>query len=384
MAVGSLSVAYDMSSNYEWNWSVTQYSATQLTIAGGGNTEVFTGSFSYSSSGNVSGIVNSATYYVNNQKVYSLSGFSADAAAVQAFCLTSGNAQDTNGYILQGNDDLTGSATADTLLGYAGNDQITGKAGNDRIDGGAGTDTAVFSGNRADYTVSLTSGGYTANCIKGTDGTDTLANIERLKFSDKSVNLTIGDTAKTITTEQLNSLVELYVAFFNRVPDADGLQGWINYYKAGNTIDQISDLFYNAGVIYSDQTGYSASMSNADFVKLIYANVLGRTGANAPSDSDVQWWANCLASGAQTRGTLLKTILGAAHTYKGDATWGWVPDLLDNKVAVGKLFAVTDGIVYNTAAECISHGKEIAAAVTATDTSAAISLIGVTDGLSLY
>jgi hypothetical protein len=44
----------------------------------------------------------------------------------------------------------------------------------------------------------------------------------------------------------------------------------------------------------------------------------------------------------------VSTILSSAHTYKGDATWGWVPDLLDNKISVANQFAVTWGLNYNT------------------------------------
>ncbi|WP_420471075.1 M10 family metallopeptidase C-terminal domain-containing protein [Brevundimonas sp. FT23042] len=88
------------------------------------------------------------------------------------------------------NDQINGGAGADTILGGAGNDAInagdgddtiTGGAGADAIDGGAGYDTAIFSGNRADYSLSTT-GGVTT--ITGTDGVDTVVNVERLQFND--------------------------------------------------------------------------------------------------------------------------------------------------------------------------------------------------------
>jgi hypothetical protein len=54
-----------------------------------------------------------------------------------------------------------------------------------------------------------------------------------------------------------------------------------------------------------------------------------------------------------------------------------VADLLDNKAAVANTFAVEMGLSFATPQESISRGMEIAAAVTATDTDAAIALIGV-------
>jgi hypothetical protein len=118
-------------------------------------------------------------------------------------------------------------------------------------------------------------------------------------------------------------------------------------------------------------------MSDADFVKLIYKNVLGRFGSTAPPDVDVNYWAGDLHSGLATRGSLISTMLVAAHTYKGNSEWGWVPDLLDNKIAVAKTFAIDWGLNYNTPQDSITQGMAIAAAITSTGTQDAIALIGV-------
>lgn len=74
-----------------------------------------------------------------------------------------------------GNDTLRGNSTANLLRGGAGNDTI---------DGGLGSDTAVFSGNRAAYTI--TWNGATATVV-GPDGTDTVLNCEFLQFADQTV-----------------------------------------------------------------------------------------------------------------------------------------------------------------------------------------------------
>ncbi|MGZ9099733.1 MAG: calcium-binding protein, partial [Brevundimonas sp.] len=79
------------------------------------------------------------------------------------------------------NNTITGNAGANVLSGEAGNDLITGGAGDDTIDGGTGTDTEVFSGPIAASTVS-TVGGVTT--VTGPNGTDTLTNVEFLRFSN--------------------------------------------------------------------------------------------------------------------------------------------------------------------------------------------------------
>jgi Ca2+-binding RTX toxin-like protein len=267
----------------------------------------------------------------------------------------------------------------DTLIGNAANNLLRGNAGNDTVNGGDGTDTAVFNGSLTGYTLTKTGATYTVRANTGTDGTDTLNAVESLRFADKTVNLTIQAKAAATPQADVIRLTELYVAFFNRVPDADGLAYWIEQKSAGQSINQIADTFYSAGVQYSNLTGFSASMTNEDFVNVVYRNVLGRPdGADA---GGMAYWSGLLAKpvadGGATRGSLVSTILDSAHTYKGNATFGFVADLLDNKYAVAKTFAIDWGLNYNTAAESISQGMAIAAAVTPTGTTAAISLIGV-------
>ncbi|MFN3669034.1 MAG: M10 family metallopeptidase C-terminal domain-containing protein, partial [Brevundimonas sp.] len=85
-----------------------------------------------------------------------------------------------------GADRLEGGTGADMLNGGADNDVLIGGGGNDTLNGGGGSlDVAVYSGNRAAYTISI-SGGVTT--VTGPDGTDTLTNVERLQFADQITN----------------------------------------------------------------------------------------------------------------------------------------------------------------------------------------------------
>lgn len=273
-----------------------------------------------------------------------------------------------------------GTGAADTLTGTAANENLRGSGGSDSLNGLAGDDTAVYAYERNDYHLTHSAGNIVVHDTLGTDGTDTLVNIEHVSFADMTVNLGIGVASRTIAPAQLQLLEELYVAFFNRVPEADGLAYWIEQSRAGVSINQIADAFYSAALLYPSQTGYSSGMSHTDFVSTIYRNVLGRTDGGDPEG--VAFWSGALASGSQTRGALVTSILGSAHTFKGNATWGWVADLLDNKAAVAQHFAVEMGLGYKTAEASVANGMQIADAVTPTDTSAAIALIGVSDSFS--
>ncbi|KRB79180.1 hypothetical protein ASE07_05765 [Noviherbaspirillum sp. Root189] len=241
--------------------------------------------------------------------------------------------------------------------------------------------TAVFTGNRRNYTIIKAATGYTVIDNTGADGTSNLgAGINLFKFADITVDPEIGAKSLTLPPAQLKILTELYIAFFNRIPEAEGLNYWMDQVKAGQSISQIADTFFNAAIQYTALTGYSPGMSNADFVRVIYKNVLGRSGATAPPEEDVQFWVGELTSGRATKGTLVRSMLDSAHTFVGDPTWGFVPSLLDNKFTVGHYFAVQQGMSFNTPEESIQKTMDIAAAVTPTDTVAAINLIPVAPG----
>ncbi len=270
---------------------------------------------------------------------------------------------------------LLGGAGNDLLYGAGGNDVLVGGAGDDRIDGGDGLDTAVFAGTLANFRVDRAADGLHVADRAFSDGEDVLNRVERLRFSDMTVDLTVKDIAAAVAEARLKVVVELYVGFFNRVPDGEGLAYWLGQMNAGMSTAQLADSFYRCAVQLGEFTGYSAAMTNEDFVRVIYKNVLGRS---EPDAQGLAYWSHALADGTQTRGALLESILASAHTFKGNAQYGYVADLLDNKYVVGKLFAVDMGLTWNSSEASIARGMEIAAAVTPGDITAAVELIGVT------
>lgn len=98
-----------------------------------------------------------------------------------------GSSQDD---VLRGNaarNTLTGSFGDDRLFGEGGDDLLTGGAGNDVLNGGGGTDTAYFSGNRADYAVTVGATGVITvrHLGGGLGGTDRLVDVELVQFDDQ-------------------------------------------------------------------------------------------------------------------------------------------------------------------------------------------------------
>jgi Ca2+-binding RTX toxin-like protein len=84
-----------------------------------------------------------------------------------------------------GNDHLVGGAGNDTIAGNGHDDIMEGGEGDDDINGGGGSaDAAVFNGVYANYTVDVASGSGTVVDNVGSEGTDTLTNVEQLIFAD--------------------------------------------------------------------------------------------------------------------------------------------------------------------------------------------------------
>ncbi len=97
-------------------------------------------------------------------------------------------------------ENAVGGSAADTINGNSAANRLVGAAGADVLDGGLGIDTAVFSRSSSDYTITASAdGGWTIRDWLGTDGTDSLQNIEALEFADRTLSLVDSRVATAIS-----------------------------------------------------------------------------------------------------------------------------------------------------------------------------------------
>ena len=87
-----------------------------------------------------------------------------------------------------------GGSGSDVLYGNAVRNVLWGNVGDDFLDGGDGIDTAGFTGLRAGYVLSRTPSGWGVGAVGGSEGVDSLINIERLQFADMNVALDLAET----------------------------------------------------------------------------------------------------------------------------------------------------------------------------------------------
>ncbi|MCR9109314.1 DUF4214 domain-containing protein [Marivita sp. XM-24bin2] len=277
-----------------------------------------------------------------------------------------------------GRDFLTGSAGGETLNALDGNDSLSGLGGDDILNGGPGTDTAIYSGPQFAYTLVLSPG--ETNLVDrrpDVNGTDTLIDIEFLDFTvddqNGPFNLQQFGGVAGLSAADFESFIELYIAYFNRAPDAIGLNFWGTAFANGTTLDDMATLFVDQA---ETREVYPEGTSNTEFATSVYNNVLGRT----PDQDGIDFWVGLLDAGNVARDEfILRVLEGAKSELKPEEGQEFVDQqladraYLENKVDIGAYFAVHRGMsnVENaTSAMAVYDGSQdsVGQAIAAIDT----------------
>lgn len=256
---------------------------------------------------------------------------------------------------------LTGGDGDDTLTGEGGNDTLIGGPGDDSLDGGAGVDTASYSGAQASYTLTLSPTETTLEDRRADgSGTDFLEDMEFLDFDTNIFGgpfdlLSFGGPT-TLGEAEFKSLIELYVAYFNRAPDAVGLFFWGTALANGSTLPEIAALFTDQVEYRAD---YPETLTNGEFVTAVYGNALGRPSDQAGFD----FWTGLLDEGAIGRDTFMLSFLEGAKAQPPD---GASQDFIDQqnedqaylsgKIDIGAYFAVHKGMSDTDNASAVMAG----------------------------
>lgn len=133
---------------------------------------------------------------------------------------------------------------------------------------------------------------------------------------------------------QLNTLQQLYIAYFGRPAEPAGVTYWEGRIDAGMTLDEVANSFTSADEFvakYGDDT--------AALVRAAYQNALGR---EVESEAALTFWVEQLESGDVTPADLMNSFFGTS-----DAT-----DLavLNNRTEVAKAYTAAAGENYDAAA----------------------------------
>jgi hypothetical protein len=177
-------------------------------------------------------------------------------------------------------------------VGTSNNESFSSSASNDRIDGGGGIDTVIYRCNRAYFTIVQTTTGWTVQ--SDAEGLDTLINIERLRFADKTLALDIASEAG----KNAGKGYRIYQAAFNRTPDAGGLKFWVGKMDDGMDLVEVSARFIDSDEF---RALYGTNPTDEVFVTKLYENVLHRK----PDQGGLDYWVDQLKRGLKTRPKVL-------------------------------------------------------------------------------
>ncbi|MCC6466901.1 MAG: hypothetical protein IT563_01155, partial [Alphaproteobacteria bacterium] len=182
MATAIFYQPFDMTTFAAWAGETISATSVQIVTSNGVQNQSFDGSFTYNLSGDLTGgTVTRTTYFVGGTgygtTIYQVSSLSLGAPTLMGYVLAYNN-DATQNYLFSGLDSFTGSSGDDVIKPYGGNDVVNGKAG---------SDTVVYSGARGGYTITKWGDAEKTLTVAGADGSDTVKNVEYLRFDDQTL-----------------------------------------------------------------------------------------------------------------------------------------------------------------------------------------------------
>jgi hypothetical protein len=190
------------------------------------------------------------------------------------------------------------------------------------VNGGDGDDTVQLPFFVTEFTLQEVAPGE----VVGTYGewSIELSDIEFLEFgTGHQTTIPIEDVISGQALAKVQKLSDLYLAFFGRAPDREGLEYWQEVIlEDGLDLVEISEYFAQS---VEAQTLYPADVSNREFVRNIYLNAFSRE----PDQGGWEFWTEKLdaldPSDLAARGAFVGTvILGAYSDTSGPRDLGFL------------------------------------------------------------
>lgn len=238
---------------------------------------------------------------------------------------------------IQGAQIIYGPAAEPPVMLTTGDDTIDLlQQSGQRIDGLAGEDTALFSDHVSRALVVLNQdGSLSVQHKNGANGTDVLINFETLQFQDRTLDISDFSSARTLSAIDFTALAEMYVAYFNRAADAEGLFFWADKMAEGLSLSQIAEFFFDQP---ETRALYSNPSDTAAFVQAVYQNVLGRT----PDVAGFQFWSDVLAAGDVSQGEFVREIILGAKRGSHELDIGYLATKADIGIYFSAILGMSD------------------------------------------
>jgi Tol biopolymer transport system component len=164
--------------------------------------------------------------------------------------------------------------------------------------------------------------------------TQTLATRNRLRAGGSPYTFIMGLADAPSFSDRRAPVIRLYWAYFKRRPDLGGLNFWLNRYRNGARLVDISNEFAKS----SEFRNKYGNTTPEQFVTLVYQNVLERN----PDAGGLSFWANRIRSGTP-RGQVMTNF---SESSEGRRVIGPRSDTI--LVALGMYGKIPSASLFNT------------------------------------
>lgn len=208
----------------------------------------------------------------------------------------------------------------DTLIGGAGNDVFVASDGNDTVEGGGGLNTLII-----ETTLSEIATQQRGNDLVFLyDGLEiTTTDIDYVAFQDGVYAIVGSDAPVSFETAARagDQITLVYNAGLNREIDSSGLNHWVSELNTGGSLNDLATGIINSQE-FKSAFGDVEEGEAADFVQILYTNVLDREGDQA----GVDFWVDGMAAGQTKADVLVAFSLSEENRDAVTASNGQGPD----------------------------------------------------------
>ena len=199
-----------------------------------------------------------------------------------------------------------------------------------------GTDTVSWTQASSNYQLTSTASGWKITDKTGADGTDTVTNIEKLQFSDRTVIVESQSHASYsgLPTE----LYQFFITAFNAAPGVTYMDQLAEAYNYGLSVESIVNIF-TTKTQFTDV--YPTSLSHVDLATQLVTNIVKSSATTAAKTEAIADIKGALDAG-WTVGKVIYTVFGnLAKKSLTDSTWGGTAQQFNNEIAVAKYYTET-------------------------------------------
>ncbi len=202
---------------------------------------------------------------------------------------------------------------------------FTAGPGNETFTGGPATDTVQYAGSLANYQFSKSASGFVVRDALGNGGSDSMVNIERLKFSDRGIALDVGVTQSAGQTQLLLGAVLGKDLLATKQP----------------LIGTVIDLF--------DTGQYTMQVLSGAIMRLPIWGLLANSGNETASNTQIARYLLTTVNGVAPDPAALAAGVFSLNSETGASQGNFLRDLAEsaaNQAQVGLAGLATTGLVF--------------------------------------